>query len=478
MAKEVIDELMAALGLQTDVQSFRQAESSFSSLRRGALQTAGVITGGLGLDQLTRGVAGVNDQLGLTSQQLDVTARDLDSLQFAFERSGGSASDAVSSLRAANDAIDELQLGSSPAFDMASMWNLDVTPLMEASDAMKFMLRLSEQLEGRSTQQQRNILDAFGLGGEGTFELLSGGRNDLEGVLAQAQELSPTMGELVGTSREFNEALSELARSTQGVANIVGAELLPQLTGFADWTSGFLSDNRESIAETISDGPYKSTWNLVKDIFGDVEVRKGQGGGTETLGGGSGDTGMSWLEAIAQTESGGRHRDESGDLITSPTGAEGMYQIIPSTGRDPGYGVMPLQSDSQAEHERFAQDYLGALLREFESEEHATIAYNAGPGNLERWLSESENWREGAAKDLFSGSEHRQFVARQALDYEGKVEGYLGRDLRGGSGGNITQDVRIQVDGAQDPTATAREIERTLRRTADQARQDTANEVY
>lgn len=476
MAGENIGSLMMTLGLEMDSQSFREAESSFANLRRGALQTAGIITGGLGLDQLTRGVASVNDQLGLTSQRLDVTAQDLDSLQFAFEKSGGSAGDAVSSLEAANNAIDQLKLGGSAAFDLSSMWDLDVDPLMQAGDAMEFMLRLSEQLEGRSTQQRRNILDALGMGGEATFELLSGGRNDLEGVLAQAQELSPTMGELVDNSREFNEALSELARSTQSVANIVGADLLPQLTGFADWTSGFLSDNRTEIAETISDGPYKSTWNMVKDIFGDVEVRKGQGGGTETLGGGSG--GMSWLEAIAQTESGGRHRDESGNLITSPTGAEGMYQIIPSTGRDPGYGVMPLQSDSQAEHERFAQDYLAALSREFESEEHATIAYNAGPGNLERWLSESDDWREGARQDLQSDMDHRQFVARQALDYESKVEGYLGRELRGG---DTTNHISITVTST-DPERAAdemeRRLERTLRRTADQARQDTANEVY
>src|SRR5690606_5105653 len=49
------------------------------------------------------------------------------------------------------------------------------------------------------------------------------------------------------------------------------------------------------------------------------------------------------FEKLIQAESRGRHRDASGGLTTSPgVGAQGITQVMPKTGRDPGYGVKPL----------------------------------------------------------------------------------------------------------------------------------------
>lgn len=89
------------------------------------------------------------------------------------------------------------------------------------------------------------------------------------------------------------------------------------------------------------------------------------------------------LDAVIQQESGGRHRTGAGGLTTSLAGARGIAQIMPGTGRDPGFGVRPLQDDSEAEHRRFAADYLDAMLREFGGDKSkALAAYNAGHGRV------------------------------------------------------------------------------------------------
>ena len=90
---------------------------------------------------------------------------------------------------------------------------------------------------------------------------------------------------------------------------------------------------------------------------------------------------------VIGAESGGVHR-VGGELLTSPAGAQGISQVMPATGADPGYGVLPLQNASKAEYLRFGSDYLGAMLREFGGDQRkAVAAYNAGPGAVQKAIA-------------------------------------------------------------------------------------------
>lgn len=81
------------------------------------------------------------------------------------------------------------------------------------------------------------------------------------------------------------------------------------------------------------------------------------------------------LDALIQQESRGNNN------AVSKKGARGLAQIMPRTAKDPGYGVTPLQDSTPGEQRRFANDYLGAMLKEFGGNERlALAAYNAGPG--------------------------------------------------------------------------------------------------
>lgn len=77
----------------------------------------------------------------------------------------------------------------------------------------------------------------------------------------------------------------------------------------------------------------------------------------------------------------------------SPTGARGLAQIIPSTGRQPGFGVKPLASDDPYENARFGADYLGAMLKRYKGDEEAALlAYNQGPGVADVWVSKQKDF--------------------------------------------------------------------------------------
>lgn len=105
--------------------------------------------------------------------------------------------------------------------------------------------------------------------------------------------------------------------------------------------------------------------------------------------------------ALLQQESGGRHRDKNGNLITSSAGALGISQIMPATGRNPGYGILPLQNDSEEEYLRVGREYLDAMLERFGGDRSkALAAYNAGEGTVRKAISKhGDNWLQGLPKE-------------------------------------------------------------------------------
>lgn len=69
--------------------------------------------------------------------------------------------------------------------------------------------------------------------------------------------------------------------------------------------------------------------------------------------------------------------------------AVGSMQTMPSTLRDPGYGVRPAADPSDArEQARVGRDYLDAMMRKYQGNRRlALAAYNWGPGNVDDMLA-------------------------------------------------------------------------------------------
>ena len=109
------------------------------------------------------------------------------------------------------------------------------------------------------------------------------------------------------------------------------------------------------------------------------------------------------MAAIAMQESSNRHTDANGKLITSPAGAVGKYQIMPSTAAQPGFGLKPLDlaTATEADHEEFSRNYLNKLNDRFGNQPDLTLAaYNYGVGNVEKLLQKyGVRWKEHLPKE-------------------------------------------------------------------------------
>jgi hypothetical protein len=107
---------------------------------------------------------------------------------------------------------------------------------------------------------------------------------------------------------------------------------------------------------------------------------------------------------MIQAESGGRQFGPDGQVLTSPKGAMGVGQVMPTTAMQPGYGVpsifdmaeqrgMPVAQRDEATAKQllgneslnrdFGQNYFNAMQQRFPTDPAASVAaYNAGPGRV------------------------------------------------------------------------------------------------
>lgn len=160
--------------------------------------------------------------------------------------------------------------------------------------------------------------------------------------------------------------------------------------------------------------------------------------------------------ALINQESGGRHRNEDGSLLRSSAGALGITQIMPGTGRNPGYGIQPLQDDSEGEYLRFGKEYLAAMLKAFDGDvQKALAAYNAGAGTVQKavalhgdnWLSAMPEESQGYVPSILAQTSRGapEFAPQQGQPKSGPTNYYA-----------------IDARGSTDPAATEAAVRRVV----------------
>ena len=108
------------------------------------------------------------------------------------------------------------------------------------------------------------------------------------------------------------------------------------------------------------------------------------------------DNGVLDLRAVGIVESGGKHRNADGSLVTSPKGAQGEFQLMPETGKElAAKRGQEYNPDDPEQHAQLAKDYAGQLSKKYQSEILAGAAYNWGMGNVDKLISKAGDPRKG-----------------------------------------------------------------------------------
>lgn len=84
----------------------------------------------------------------------------------------------------------------------------------------------------------------------------------------------------------------------------------------------------------------------------------------------------------------------------SPKGARGLMQVMPSTARDPGFGIRP-SNGTPADDVRVGQEYRAKMEQRYGGDPAKMWAsYNAGPGRTDKLISQyGDNWLQYAPRE-------------------------------------------------------------------------------
>lgn len=125
----------------------------------------------------------------------------------------------------------------------------------------------------------------------------------------------------------------------------------------------------------------------------------------------------------------------------SPKGARGLMQVMPTTMTDPGFGIRP-SNGTPEDVVRVGRDYLGKMMERYNNDPaKAWAAYNAGPGRLDKAVSENGgNWLANMP------AETRGYVAKNM-----KALGQGGPTSSGDNSGAILSGLYAKAEAIKNP---------------------------
>lgn len=99
-------------------------------------------------------------------------------------------------------------------------------------------------------------------------------------------------------------------------------------------------------------------------------------------------------------ESGNRNYYADGRPVVSPKGALFEMQVMPSTARDPGFGLRPANVSDPADMNRLGREYRRTMQNRYGGDlQKMWGAYNAGPGAVDSLIKRhGEDWLRHAPK--------------------------------------------------------------------------------
>ncbi|HAU5636091.1 transglycosylase SLT domain-containing protein [Citrobacter amalonaticus] len=130
------------------------------------------------------------------------------------------------------------------------------------------------------------------------------------------------------------------------------------------------------------------------------------------------DSGGMDMRAISIVESGGKHFNADGSILTSPAGAQGKYQLMPDTGKElaakRGVEYNPTDEEQNA---LLASDYANQLYGKYGSETLAGAAYNWGMGNVDKLIDTVGDPRKGEISEA-------AFISKLPAETQGWLSRY------------------------------------------------------
>jgi hypothetical protein len=286
----LIDELLVGLGFEYDSEEMDEFKEDVSKttgvikdLARMAVAGAAAITG------LTIASTQASDEQGKLADEIGDSVENIDALQFALERSGGSADGMTSSLRSLSIRAAEAARGVGSgveAFGLLGISAVNSNGHLKKSSGL--MLEISQRFQGLNKSQQIELADKLGL--SDSIRLLQQGPAAIRELTDEARALGVTTAEDAEAAAEFQDGLTNIWKIVKQVSRVLARNLVPMLKEtnavFIEWWKTNRSIIEQKLPEWIENATYAiklltiaaGAWiamRLVSHVMSLITVMKG-----------------------------------------------------------------------------------------------------------------------------------------------------------------------------------------------------------
>lgn len=253
-------------------QSGKQADdarSGFDNLKK-TLSTVGAalgatiaaigtaaVTAGKKIWDMANDTAEAGDEIDKQSQKLGISAENYQKLSYAMERSGADVEDFKKGTMNITKELANMQNGVDGAGEMFNQLGISVQNSDGSFKSTEdVLLSTIDALSNMEDETQRNSLanSVFGKSYQEILPLLNSGSDGIRQLMDEAEQYGMVMSDdAVKASAAFEDSLTKLKGTFNGVKNSIMSQLLPGLTAITDGFSELVSGNDEG-ADMIKSG--------------------------------------------------------------------------------------------------------------------------------------------------------------------------------------------------------------------------------
>jgi len=235
----LLDELLVGLGFEYDPKESKKFNDDIKKsvdlvkgLTRAAVAGAAAITGLVVASTLA------SDEQGKLAAEIGDTVENIDALQFALKRSGGTADGMTNSLRSLAVRASEAARGVGSGVEAFGLLGIEV---LDANGNLKtttdLMSEVAKQFETLGKSKQIELADKLGI--RDSIRLLQQGRGSIAALTAEARALGVTTAEDALIAADFQDSLTDVWQITKDVTRTIAKALAPGMkelnNNFTEW---------------------------------------------------------------------------------------------------------------------------------------------------------------------------------------------------------------------------------------------------
>lgn len=251
----VVDELITLLGLKTDPGASGEAEGFnklLGGVKKGAVAAgAALVAAAAAINAYAIKQAGAIDAAGKFADSLGITYENLQKLEYAQQRAGGSTEE----LRADLDKITKTMSSPIPGEFNQTFYQLGIRARNasgELRSADDVLLDIAKKFESMSKQRQVQFAEKLGIS-PGTLKLIQQGRGGIEELREEAVRLGLVLDENAKEkAARFQDSLLNSRSVVDALGKSIAIGLLPAMADSLDTFTDWIGANREFIGSSIT----------------------------------------------------------------------------------------------------------------------------------------------------------------------------------------------------------------------------------